>query len=243
MVRNGTERNKSESAGDRIIKVNHAGENGAVSIYRGQIFMARWTAPAMLPQLRLFCEHEQLHRAIFSAELERRGHRRRRSYGLCAFGGWVLGLLTGLPGASAIAATTAAVERVVLRHLERQLITLRGVDVDAVTAITAIVEDERVHRDHGERLVEPDSFWMRVLTPIVSASTEIVIWLGMRLRETCSAARVVGRGAGSNAGDRPGQGGVIRKTPTTRASTRVWRRKRTRPSGRVLSCRTPRASR
>lgn len=93
----------------------------------------------------------------------------------------MLGLLTGLLGANAIAATTAAVERVVLRHLERQLITLRGVDVDAVTAITGIVEDVRVHRDHGERLVEPDSFWMRVLTPIVSASTEIVIWLGMRL--------------------------------------------------------------
>jgi len=93
----------------------------------------------------------------------------------------VLGLLTGLLGAKAIAATTAAVERVVLRHLERQLITLRGVDADAVTAITAIIDDETVHRDHAERSVESDSFWLRVLTPIVSTSTEIVIWLGMRL--------------------------------------------------------------
>jgi ubiquinone biosynthesis monooxygenase Coq7 len=161
--------------------VNHAGESGAVSIYRGQIFMARWAAPAMVPQLRLFCEHEQHHRAIFCAELERRRCRRCRSYGLCALGGWVLGLLTGLLGAKAIAATTAAVERVVLRHLERQLITLRGVDADAVTAITAIIDDETVHRDHAERSVESDSFWLRVLTPIVSTSTEIVIWLGMRL--------------------------------------------------------------
>jgi demethoxyubiquinone hydroxylase (CLK1/Coq7/Cat5 family) len=27
--------------GDRVMKVNHAGENGAIHIYTGQIFMAR----------------------------------------------------------------------------------------------------------------------------------------------------------------------------------------------------------
>ena len=181
-VRNGVAmRSSGDSIGDRIMKVNHAGEHGAVSIYRGQIFMARWTAPSTLPQLRLFCEHEQRHRAIFSAELERRGQHRCRSYSLCAFGGWALGLMTGLLGTQAIAATTAAVERVVLRHLERQLITLGDLDVDAVAAITAIMEDEAVHRDHAECLVEPDSLWARVLMPIVSTSTEMVIWLGMRL--------------------------------------------------------------
>ncbi len=30
--------------GDRIIKVDHAGEHGAICIYSGQIFMARLTA-------------------------------------------------------------------------------------------------------------------------------------------------------------------------------------------------------
>ncbi len=29
--------------GDRILKVNHAGEHGAISIYSGQLFMARLT--------------------------------------------------------------------------------------------------------------------------------------------------------------------------------------------------------
>ena len=31
----------SNDIGGRIIKVNHAGEHGAVNIYSGQIFMAR----------------------------------------------------------------------------------------------------------------------------------------------------------------------------------------------------------
>jgi hypothetical protein len=31
-----------ETPGDRIIKVNHAGEHGAVNIYRAQLLACRW---------------------------------------------------------------------------------------------------------------------------------------------------------------------------------------------------------
>ena len=36
------------------MKVNHAGEHGAISIYTGQIFMARLTASLLVPELRAF---------------------------------------------------------------------------------------------------------------------------------------------------------------------------------------------
>jgi len=35
--------------GSRIIKVNHAGEHGAIYIYAGQILMARLTARSIVP--------------------------------------------------------------------------------------------------------------------------------------------------------------------------------------------------
>lgn len=167
--------------GDRIIKVNHAGEHGAISIYTGQILMARLTARHMVDELTGFRADEQRHRAIFGAELQRRGRRRCRSYWLCGFGGFVLGIITGLLGTNAIAATTVAVERVVLRHLEHQLTTLRGSDPAAAAAISAIVAEERQHHDDSASHLRPGTFWPKVLTPIVSASTESVIWLGMRL--------------------------------------------------------------
>ncbi|MGH8054815.1 MAG: demethoxyubiquinone hydroxylase family protein [Stenotrophomonas sp.] len=167
--------------GDRIIKVNHAGENGAIGIYTGQILMARLTAPSMLAELREFRSHERRHRAIFGAELERRGRRRCRSYWLCAIGGFVLGAITGLLGSSAIAATTTAVESVVLKHLQHQLVVLHGRDPAAVSAISSIVADEQEHHDQSSGHIQAGTFWPRVLTPIVSASTEAVIWLGMRL--------------------------------------------------------------
>ena len=167
--------------GDRIIKVNHAGEHGAISIYTGQILMARLTAPRMVAELYEFRSHEQRHCAIFGAELQRRGRPRCRSYWLCGIGGFVLGAVTGLLGSSAIAATTAAVESVVLRHLEHQVSVLQGRDPSAVSAISAIVAEEQQHHDQSLGHVRAGTFWPRVLTPIVSASTEAVIWLGMRL--------------------------------------------------------------
>lgn len=167
--------------GGRIIKVNHAGEHGAVSIYSGQIFMARLTAPGMISELAEFRSHEQRHRAVFWAELQRRGRPRCRSYWLYGFGGYMLGLVTGLFGSHAISATTVAVEQVVLRHLEQQLFALRDVDPEAIAAISSIVAEEREHHSRSEAKASRSRMWSRVLTPIVSASTEAVIWLGMRL--------------------------------------------------------------
>ena len=68
----------------------------------------------------------------------------------------------------------------VLRHLEHQLSELEGKDPLAVSAIASIVAEEQAHHDHSLEPVQPGSVWQRVLTPIVSASTEAVIWMGMR---------------------------------------------------------------
>lgn len=167
--------------GDRILKVNHAGEHGAICIYSGQILLARLTAPDMLNELREFRSHERRHRAIFGAELAQRGRARCRSYWLCGIGGFVLGAMTGLLGRGAIAATTTAVESVVLCHLEHQLSVLEGRDPAAVTAISSIIADEQQHHDQSLQQAPAGAFWPRILSPIVSSATEAVIWLGMRL--------------------------------------------------------------
>lgn len=167
--------------GSRILKVNHAGEFGAISIYTGQIIVASLFARDLVPELAEFRSHERGHREIFSAELRRRGRRRCRSYWLCGIGGLSLGLLTGLLGRAAISATTVAVESVVLRHLEMQLADLCDIDEAAVAAISAIAAEERMHHDQAAAQVLESSIWYRILKPVVSAATESVIWMGMRL--------------------------------------------------------------
>ena len=170
-----------EELGGRVLKVDHAGENGAVCIYAGQILVARLTARSMLAELKEFKSHEERHRRIFQAELERRALPRCRSYGFCALGGFALGVVTGLLGPGAIASTTVAVEQVVLRHLHQQVAALSKSDRAAVAAIESIISEERQHRDLSAAHVRASAPWLKILSPIVAMSTEAVIWLGMHL--------------------------------------------------------------
>lgn len=54
--------------GGRILKVDHAGEQGAVNIYRAQILAARFTAPARVPELCEFKSHEEQHRVVLATK-------------------------------------------------------------------------------------------------------------------------------------------------------------------------------
>ncbi len=166
--------------GDRILKVNHAGEHGAISIYTGQLLLARWTAPKLVAELYEMREHERKHREVFWQELQRRQRPRCKSYWLCAAGGITLGLLTGLLGSKSIAATTVAVERVVLTPLKKQIELLQD-DPQAVSAIQSIIGDEQSHHDQSASRVNERDWWFRLIKPVVSASTEAVIWTGMKM--------------------------------------------------------------
>jgi 3-demethoxyubiquinol 3-hydroxylase len=172
---------EGETLGDRILKVNHAGEHGAVNIYKGQRLACWWRDAELKADLKELRSHEEMHRAIFAAELMRRGRRRCRSYHLCGIGGFCLGLVTGVFGRASIAATTVAVERVVLRHLKEQIELLRGVDFNATYAIESIVQDEQAHHDKAALEPRQGIFWPGLLRPMVSAATEVVIWMGMKL--------------------------------------------------------------
>lgn len=170
-----------EVLGDRVLKVDHAGEHGAVNIYRGQLAACRFRNAELRRELDEFRRHEERHRAVFAEELQRRGAPRCRSYHLCGVGGYILGFVTGLCGRPSIAATTLAVERVVLRHLDVQLRELHDTDPEAHRAINSIIRDEQEHHDRAALETRQGIFWPRVLKPVVSASTEVVIWLGMHL--------------------------------------------------------------
>lgn len=169
------------SLAGRILKVNHAGEHGAVHIYAGQMLLARWRAHHLSAELAEFKAHEEHHRAIFAHELARRSLPRCRSYWMCAVGGYVLGLLSGMLGGKAIAATTVAVERVVIRHLHGQLRDLGSSDPAATAAIRQILDEEQLHHDQSALRLDRPGRLNRVIDAVVSTATEAVIWVGMRI--------------------------------------------------------------
>ncbi len=92
----------------KILKVNHAGEFGAINIYRSQIFVSRLLNRNLVPLLEEFLADEYRHLEIFWTEIQRRGGIKCKSYWLCGLGGWGLGLVSALLGKRGIMACTWA---------------------------------------------------------------------------------------------------------------------------------------
>jgi 3-demethoxyubiquinol 3-hydroxylase len=161
----------------RILKVNHAGEHGAIRIYRAQIWIARWRCPDVVPFLQETLAHEVSHCALFRAAMTPRGTRPCRVMSLWGNGGYALGAVTALMGRQGIWICTAAVEAAVHRHLEDQLFFLSGRDDELHDLIKSIQVEELSHLHHAEDNITYSGVPARFLNWIVSRSTDVAIWL------------------------------------------------------------------
>lgn len=57
---------------ERILRVDHAGERGAISIYTMQIAISKYLWPGCVPALKEMLSHEKTHYLIFEAALKKR---------------------------------------------------------------------------------------------------------------------------------------------------------------------------
>ncbi|RMF72582.1 MAG: demethoxyubiquinone hydroxylase family protein, partial [Alphaproteobacteria bacterium] len=134
----------------RMLRVDHAGELGAVHIYRGQRAVIG-EHHRLSPVLREMEAQEEEHLERFNQLL--RTHRVRPSLlaPLWQAAGRALGAATALMGPHAAMAATAAVEEVIDDHYARQRDRLR--QWPEVAALAETVErfrqDEVAHRDEA----------------------------------------------------------------------------------------------
>jgi 3-demethoxyubiquinol 3-hydroxylase len=164
----------------KILKVNHAGEFGAINIYRSQILVARFFRRDYVELLESFKSDEERHLSIFWAEIQRRDGVKCKSYWLCGLGGYVMGFFSALFGKAGVMACTWAVESVVIDHLHNQLAYLEEkADAEAYAAVKSILDDEKNHRDAGQEYGESNVLFAPFRF-VISAFTEGVIRIGMR---------------------------------------------------------------
>ncbi len=161
----------------RIVKVNHAGEYGAIRIYRAQLWMARRFYPDLVPFLSDTLGHEIKHCALFRQAMPSRQTRPCRVMALWGNGGYVLGLITALCGRQGVWLCTAAVEATVHRHLEDQLQFLQNRDAELFNLIDSIQAEELSHLHHAEERIEATGLLAKTITWTITLSTEAVIWL------------------------------------------------------------------
>jgi ubiquinone biosynthesis monooxygenase Coq7 len=161
----------------RILKVNHAGEYGAIRIYRAQAWVARRLYPDVVGFLEQTLQHEIHHCSLFQTAMRARGARPCRVMSLWGNGGLVLGFLTALMGRQGIWICTAAVEAAVHRHLDDQLAFLRGRDPELEALIHSIQAEELGHLDHARARIVTKAAWAGGLRAIITVCTDAVIWL------------------------------------------------------------------
>ena len=134
-----------------ILRVDHAGELGAVAIYRGQrAVLGR--APGherIAGQLAEMEAHEAVHLARFDALLTQRRVRPTALAPLWRLAGFALGAGTALMGEAAAHACTEAVENVIEQHYAGQVAELGDREPELSGELARFREEELAHRDQA----------------------------------------------------------------------------------------------
>jgi len=132
-----------------MIRVDHAGEYGAVQIYRGQrAVFDRIEGKAHAARLIAEMEAgEQEHLRTFDHMIAERGVRPTIMAPLWRVAGFGLGAVTALMGEQAAHACTEAVEEVIEEHYGRQSEALEGVDSELKHVVEKFREEEIAHKD------------------------------------------------------------------------------------------------
>ena len=137
---------------EEIIRVDHAGERGAVNIYDGQLLALQLlkSDPDMESKISEMKEHEKEHLKYFEQQLAERKVRPTLLLPLWDMLGVSLGFVTGLMGKKATMLCTASVEEVIDQHYQSQINYLQNQEKnekDLLNKIKKFRQDELDHRD------------------------------------------------------------------------------------------------
>ena len=133
---------------EAMIRVDHAGEYGAVRIYEGQLAVLKGRAAASA--IRHMVEQEQRHLKTFDRLINERKVRPTALEPVWRIAGFALGAATAALGEKAAFACTAAVEEVIDEHYAAQIAALQDKDPALKGSIEDFRADEAAHREDPE---------------------------------------------------------------------------------------------
>ncbi len=129
---------------EAMIRVDHAGEYGAVRIYEGQLAILGKRPSGDL--IRHMAEQEQHHLQTFDRLVNERRVRPTALEPVWRVAGFALGAATALMGEKAAFACTAAVEEAIDEHYAAQIEALGDSDPDLKKTVEDFRADEAAHR-------------------------------------------------------------------------------------------------
>jgi ubiquinone biosynthesis monooxygenase Coq7 len=172
---------KRKAALEEMIRVDHAGEYGAVQIYKGQlaVFGRLPQTQKIAATLRRQHDEEEAHLARFDEIVNERGIRPTAFAPLWHVAGFALGAATALMGEKAAHACTAAIEEVIDEHYSAQVAALdkQGGETELRETIESFRRDEVRHRDEAIEAGAHEAPGARLLGQAIKTACRVAIRL------------------------------------------------------------------
>lgn len=172
----------SRNRREEILRVDHAGEFGAVAIYRGQlaVFERQHGKDRIVGQLREMAAQEQEHLDAFDNMLHAGSVRPTALSPVWNAAGFALGVGTALLGEKAAHACTEAVETVIEEHYGDQVAELTDAGEPELAARMAKFQEEEIaHKD----LATSEGAAQAPAYPLLSAAIRAGCRLAIRISE------------------------------------------------------------
>lgn len=170
---------------EEMIRVDHAGEYGAVRIYQGQQAVFRYLPQKqeMQESLARMAGQEEVHLARFNALMHERGVRPTALAPVWHVAGFALGAVTALMGEKAAHACTEAIETVIDEHYADQIARLEriGKEPELKETIAQFRREEVEHRDEAIAAGSRETPGHALLTGAIKTACRVAIKLSEKV--------------------------------------------------------------
>jgi|TARA_B110000914_G_scaffold181201_1_gene163596 ubiquinone biosynthesis monooxygenase Coq7 len=168
---------------EELIRVDHAGERGAIKIYEGQLLALKTFKQDenLKKQIEEMKEHEKEHYDFFEKEIQQRNIKPTKLLPLWDLLGVSLGFGTAMLGKKAAMLCTASVEEVIDKHYKKQTYNLEEDEKELRNKIMKFRDDELNHKDIAYESGATKDGLYGLLDKIIKISSRVAIKISEKI--------------------------------------------------------------
>ena len=168
---------------EEIIRVDHAGERGAIKIYEGQLLALKTfkNDEELRRKIEEMKDHEIEHLEFFNKEIQKRNIKPTKLLPIWDLLGVTLGFSTAMLGKKAAMLCTASVEEVIDDHYKNQTYKLKEDEKDLKEKIVKFREDELHHKDIAYHQGATKEGFYGLLDKFIKTSSKIAITISEKI--------------------------------------------------------------
>ena len=168
---------------EEIIRVDHAGERGAIKIYEGQLLALKTLKQdeGLKEIIEEMKEHEKEHLEFFEKEIQKRKIKPTYLLPLWDLMGVALGFGTALLGKKAAMLCTASVEEVIEDHYQNQLKKLGSDEKNLKAKIEKFKSDEVDHKNIAYESGATNKGLYSIMDKVIRTSSRVAIAISEKI--------------------------------------------------------------